>query len=503
MSDILITHSYHLLYDRKQVRKMQPYPPLGTLYAAAVMRKMEFSVAFFDTTLNDPEQGFPHALAVHRPKIVVVYEDDFNFLTKMCLTRMREVAWQMAKQAKAANAVTIAHGSDATDNTEAFLAAGFDFVLLGESELTLAEVCDVLLRERHAGDVPGIAILDESSGRVFRTRPRDLSATHLTMPRPARELVDIARYRRAWECARGRFSLNLISSRGCPFRCNWCAKPIFGDRFAIRSAEDVADEVVELVDVFGTEHLWFADDVFGLSRHWVSDFATAIVEREIAVSFKIQSRADLMTPSTVDALRRAGCAEVWMGAESGSQSVLDAMEKGLKVEEIEDAREQLRTNSIQACFFLQFGYPGESWEDIVATRDLVRRTRPDDVGISLSYPLPGTRFHTRVLEQLGAKRNWSDSDDLCVMFKGLYTDEFYRSIRDAIHTEVNSWNGVGRQLSTSEIDAIWAQIEDREPDSRNPDRTVLQQDTRACESLSARDFVAVSQLSGGAGAVLG
>src|SRR3954469_15179299 len=99
MTDILMTHSYHLPYDRKQLRKMQPYPPLATLYAAAVLRQMGFSVAAFDTMLEDPEAGFPRALATHQPRVVVVYEDDFNFLSKMCLTRMREVAWGMAAQA--------------------------------------------------------------------------------------------------------------------------------------------------------------------------------------------------------------------------------------------------------------------------------------------------------------------------------------------------------------------------------------------------------------------
>lgn len=502
MSDVLITHSYHLFYDPKQVRKMQPYPPLGTLYAAAVLRKMGFSVALFDTMLNDPELGFPRALAVHRPKVVVVYEDDFNFLTKMCLTRMREVAWKMARLAQEANAVVVAHGSDATDNTQAYLKAGFDFVLLGQSELTLAELCHVLLSKTHADVVPGIATLDGCNGKVIRTVARHASAPQLGLPWPARDLMEFGPYRKAWKRAHGRFSLNLITSRGCPFRCNWCAKPIFGDTFAVRPAPEVADEVAELVGVFGAEHLWFADDVFGLNRHWVREFADAITERNAAIPFKIQSRADLMTAATVNALRRAGCEEVWMGAESGSQSVLDAMDKGLRVEEISKACEQLRTNSIKACYFLQFGYPGESWDDILATRDVVRNTRPDDVGISLSYPLPGTRFHARVQEQLGAKRNWNDSDDLCVMFKGAYTDQFYRSVRDAIHAEVNSWNGAGPRLSTSDVDEMWAQIERREPESHNADVTVLPP-ARDCATAVSSDLVSISQMTSSAGATLG
>jgi radical SAM superfamily enzyme YgiQ (UPF0313 family) len=499
VSDVLLTHSYHLAYDRKQARKMQPYPPLATLYAAAVLRKMGFSLALFDTMLKDPVEGFSQAMAAHRPKIVVVYEDDFNFLSKMCLTRMREVAWQMAQDAKGTNAIVIAHGSDASDNTEAYLRAGFDFVLLGESEFTLAEMCDLLLSGRDAHFVPGIAALD-SSGEVVRNAPRHATAARSHFPWPARDLIDLGQYRQAWKKTHGRFSLNLISSRGCPFRCNWCAKPIFGDGYSARPAEDVADEVSELTKAYGAEHLWFADDIFGLNRHWVADFSNALTARNATVAFKIQSRADLMTPGTADALRRAGCEEVWMGVESGAQSVLDSMDKGLRVEEVVAARESLRANSVRACYFLQFGYPGETWANILATRDIVRGTRPDDVGISFSYPLPGTRFHARVKEQLGTKRNWADSDDLCVMFKGAYTDQFYRAIRDAIHAEVSSWNGSGPRLSRMEIDRMWMGIEERERSSRNPDATVLQPSIQNKDPHIAADFVSLAHLSTPAGA---
>ncbi len=480
MADILMTHSYHLPYDRKQLRKMQPYPPLATLYATAVLRQMGFSVAVFDTMLEDPTQGFPRALAIHRPKIVVVYEDDFNFLTKMCLTRMREVAWQIAVQAHEVNAITVVHGSDATDHAQDFLMAGFDYVLMGESELKLAELCDHLLCKKQ---IPQ---------KVIHESARHSQSPHVAMPFPARDDIEIERYRELWKREHGRFSLNLISSRGCPFRCNWCAKPIFGDAFAVRNAGEVADEVKTLVMRYGAEHLWFADDVFALNRHWVQEFASAVKDRDCVVPFKIQSRADLMTEATVAALSRAGCEEVWMGVESGSQKVLDTMDKGLRVDEIVAAREHLRAHSIEACYFLQFGYPGETWNDILATVELVRETQPDDVGISFSYPLPGTGFHRRVREQMGAKHNWRDSDDLCVMFKGAYTDTFYRAIRDALHMEVNGWSGKGNRLSATEVARIWQDIESRERSSRNADVTVLT--PRANPSMFPKEnFVSLAQ----------
>ncbi|HLW78035.1 MAG TPA: radical SAM protein, partial [Terriglobia bacterium] len=220
----------------------------------------------------------------------------------------------------------------------------------------------------------------------------------------------------------------------------WCARPIYGSSFHIRSAESVAREMRELKDVYGAEHLWFADDLFSIKPRWIIDLAQAVEALGAALPFKMQSRINLMTPETASALGRAGCVEVWMGVESGSQKVLDLMDKGTRVEDVYLAREHLRRQGIRACFFLQLGYPGETWEDILQTIRLVRETRPDDVGVSVSYPLPGTKFYEQVREELGAKTNWVDSDDLAMMFRGAYAGEFYRALRDALHAEVETWS---------------------------------------------------------------
>src|SRR5579871_3705614 len=147
--DVLLTHSYHLPYDRKQVRKMQPYPPLGTLYAASVLREEGCTVGLFDTMLQPPEDGFGEALKRHQPKVVAVYEDNFNFLSKMCLTRMRDVAFDMLEKTHQAGAVAIAHGSDASDHTQEYLERGFDYVLLGEAEWTLEHLASLLIQKRN------------------------------------------------------------------------------------------------------------------------------------------------------------------------------------------------------------------------------------------------------------------------------------------------------------------------------------------------------------------
>ena len=445
MVDILLTHSYHLLYDPKQVRKMQPYLPLATLYAAALLRQNGFSVAVFDTMLQDPEHGFPAALATHKPKLVAIYEDHFNFLSKMCLSRMRQVAYGMLDAARAAGATVVLNGPDFSDHVEGYLRRGADYVLLGEAEWTLLELAQTLLGDcqQQTEHIPGVTFLRGGQGEVFRAPSRPILRDLDTLPLPARDLIDVELYRRAWKSAHGFFSLNLVSSRGCPYRCNWCARPIYGDSFHVRSAASVADEMKELKHLYNADHLWFADDIFGLRQRWAVELADIVDRVGASIPFKIQSRVNLITRESAAALRRSGCLEVWLGVESGSQRVLDAMDKGTRLDQVFAARESLRRNNIRACFFLQFGYPGESWEDIQKTVQLVRDTRPDDIGVSVSYPLPGTRFYELVSEELGEKRNWFDSDDLSVMFKGAYTNEFYRTLRNALHAEVDAWTREG------------------------------------------------------------
>jgi anaerobic magnesium-protoporphyrin IX monomethyl ester cyclase len=468
VSDVLLTHSYHLPYDRKQVRKMQPYLPLGTLYAAAVLRSQDIDVAVFDTMLADPIAGFPAALKRHSPRLVAIYEDDFNFLSKMCLTKMRELAWWMTDVARAHGATVIVHGSDATDHAQEYLQHGARYVLTGEAEKTLAELCRNLLRRNEPGAVEGLVTLDPSGRTAHRIAPPSKGFSWMDLPGPARDLVDVEPYRAAWKRAHGYFSMNAIASRGCPFRCNWCAKPISGDRFHVQSPEAVANDICELKGRYGAEHIWFGDDVFALNHRWAEQFASSMERRNCVVPFKVQSRADLMTNETVEALRRAGCAEVWMGAESGSQEVLNAMDKGLLVSELVDARLRLKQAGIRACYFLQLGYPGETWSDIRRTIALVRMTRPHDIGVSVSYPLPNTRFYDKVKAELGRKRNWIDSDDLSVMFTAEYTDVFYRAVRDALHAEVDSWRSPQER---DQLSSLWQRVFELEPISRNASPT--------------------------------
>ena len=492
MTDVLLTHSYHLPYDPKQVRKMQPYAPLGTLYAAAVLRSQNVSVAVFDTMLKDAVAEFPDVLKKHNPKLVAIYEDDFNFLSKMCLTRMRELAFWVIDAARHQGAMVIVHGSDASDHAEEYLRHGAQYVLLGEAEKTLSELCKSLLQCGQAGAIEGF-VSHETDFGMARTNPsRAKAVSWIELPMPARDLIDMEPYRAAWRKAHGYFSMNVVASRGCPYRCNWCAKPISGDRFHVRPAESVAEEILELKEKYGAEHIWFGDDIFALNHHWTQQFANEMEKRQCVLPFKVQCRADLMTGETVGALKRAGCAEVWMGVESGSQQVLDAMDKGLLVSEVVEARRQLDSAGIRACYFLQFGYPGETWKEIQQTIALVRATRPHDIGVSVSYPLPNTRFYEKVKAELGPKRNWTDSDDLCAMFSAEYKDVFYHAVRDALHGEVDSWRGLA---SSNYVSGLWKRVAELEPISRNANPTRLRLEPGETEKARGSQFLPLQQLS--------
>ncbi|HEX2898846.1 MAG TPA: radical SAM protein, partial [Bacteroidia bacterium] len=418
----LFSHSYFMRFDPKQWRQSMPYPPLGTIYAAAVLREAGWEVALHDTMFAEGAASLAPQLALHKPDLFVIYDDGFNYLTKMCLTNMREAAFEMSRMAKAAGATVVVCSSDSTDHYEKYLDHGADAVILGEGEAALAELAAKVEKgEKSYADLLGLAFRENGKTILTAKRPviRDLDS----LPSPAWDLIDVVPYQQAWK-KHGRFSINMATTRGCPYKCNWCAKPIYGNRYNSHSPAGKAAELEWLVNNYGAKHIWFGDDIFGLKPGWVQQFADEVEARGLKIKFKIQSRADLLLDGdTVAALARAGCEEVWIGAESGSQKVLDAMDKGITVSQIMEARALLKKHGIRAAFFLQFGYLGETWEDIQATIDMLFGAMPDDIGVSVSYPLPGTGFHEKVKAELGTKSNWTDSDELALMFKNTYSPE--------------------------------------------------------------------------------
>ena len=437
MTQILLGQSYYLRFDPKLWEAMQPYPPLGTLYAVSWLRQHGYEVALFDAMLAESEDEWGSALDQYKPPYAIIYEDNFNYLSKMCLLRMREAAFKMIEMAKMRGCTVILCGADATDHSSEYLEKGADYCILGEGEESLLELLNQLSTGKEAGNLVGVA--SRFTLHVSR-RPDITDLNRLSFP--AWDLVDIEKYRSIWLKRHGYFSMNMVTTRGCPYHCNWCAKPIWGQRYNSRSPENVVAEMKWLKENFAPDHIWFADDILGLKPNWIEKFAALLHEADAVIPFKCLQRADLVNEKTAAALAKAGCNTVWLGAESGSQKILDAMDKGDSVDDIYNAARLLRVNGIDVGFFLQFGYPGEMWEDVQKTLKMVRECAPDDIGISVSYPLPGTKFFERVKLELGEKRNWVDSDDLAMLYRGPFPTEFYRILHGRVHYEFRTWKVV-------------------------------------------------------------
>jgi anaerobic magnesium-protoporphyrin IX monomethyl ester cyclase len=423
-----------------------------------VLRGAGHEVALFDATFAPGVAAFETMLDAHRPKLVAIMEDNFNFLTKMCTAVRRDTALAMIRAAAARGCRIAVNGPDATDNPAMYLAAGADAVILGEGEPALLDLAEHWRGGRHdASQVAGLILAGRDQLRA--TRPRRALQDLDALPFPAWDLLDIAAYRAAWRGAHDVFSWNIATSRGCPYSCNWCAKPTFGRRYTVRSPENVVAEMAALKRDLAPAHLWFTDDILGLDPDWIDRFAAEVARQDARVPFTMQSRVNLVTPRVAAGLARAGATEVWLGVESGSQRILDAMDKGTRVDGARTATQLLRQHGIRVCWFIQLGYPSEEWDDIAATRDLIRDEKPDDIGVSVAYPLPGTVFYDRVRAQLGSQRNWHDTGELAMLFQGTYETGFYRRIRDLLH----------REVETRKADAFgWQVLERQAHSNRSP-----------------------------------
>lgn len=442
---IFLTHSYFYQLDPKQWINNTPYPPLATITAYSYLESHGYLPDFYDVALDPNPEACSAKMKSKSPEVVVIYEDGFNYLTKMCLTNMRHACFDLIKTAKELGATVIVSSSDATDHWELYHEQGADVILHGEGEQSLVETLQTIEGTGDLSNIHGISCKKE--GQFSKNAPR-INAKDLDIfPRAKWEQIDIEAYRSIWNQGKFPFTVNISTTRGCPFKCNWCAKPIYGNRYNSRSPEKVVDELAFLTENYGVQYFWVTDDIFGLKPGWVSRFNDLIQERNLKIHYKIQSRADLlMQGKAIDELAASGLEEVWIGAESGSQKILDAMDKGITLDQIKKSTELLQSKGVRVAYFLQFGYTGETKEDIRNTLEMVRNNRPDDIGISVSYPLPGTKFYENVKAQMGDKSNWEDSDDLDLMFEGSFPPDYYRALQRYVHHQFRLQQGWQRLL---------------------------------------------------------
>jgi len=469
MINVLFTHSYFYKMDAKQWQNQMPFLPLGTIYAASLLRKNNYKTSLFDVGLKESPQEIKPVLEKEKPQILVIYDDGFNYLTKMCLTNMREACFDMIALGKQQGCTVIISSSDATDHSKKYLEKGADYIIYGEGEETLLELVTCLSenkeginkkqetrqlirkREEIRDENPSILLpFREISGIIFKekdsihkTKPRKVLNTLDDLPLPAWDLVDVESYKLIWKNSKQEFALNLATTRGCPYHCNWCAKPIYGQRYNSHSPKRVVEMISYLSKTHQVNRFWMCDDIFGLKPNWVQEFRDLLQENSLNISYYIQSRADLLLKEdTIEALAKSGLEEVWIGAESGSQKILNAMDKGTTIAQIEESTKLLQSKGVKVAFFIQYGYLGETKEDINKTIALIKRLKPDNIGVSVSYPLPETPFYEKVKDQLSNKTNWRDSDDLALLFKGTFNQEYYRKLQRYTHKEFRKTQGL-------------------------------------------------------------
>lgn len=407
--DLLLTHGYFLEEDEKEREIRKPYPPLGILYLTSHLQAKGFGVDVHDSTFSSFEE-LSERLASTPPSTLGVYA---TLLTRPSVVRI-------IRRAKNLGWRVIAGGPEPANYPQQYLDAGADLVVEGEGEITLEE----LLAGADPALTPGLHLLNDAGKAVF-TGPREQLADLNAQPLPARERIDVHQYLDCWRQAHGKGSLNLITARGCPYRCRWCSHSTFGLTHRRRSPSNVADEVACLLQHCRPEQLWFADDVFTIHRGWLDRYVEEAERRELIVPFECITRADRLDEHTADAVARLGAFRVWIGSESGSQRILDRMERGVKTEQVRRAVELLRERGVQSGMFLMWGYEGEQIEDIETTVAHLEASLPDTFFTTLAYPIKGTPYFDEIADRLDADEPWENRTDRQWRIRGRRSRRFY------------------------------------------------------------------------------
>ena len=426
MTDLLLTHGYFLFEDPKELQIRKPYVPLGILYICSHLRNKGFDVDVFDTTFSSMDALTQH-LCNSIPAVLGIYAN--------LMTRKRVV--EIIKVAREAGWTTIVGGPEPGAYIQEYLDAGADVVVLGEGETTMEELLPALRTHSRAvlRTVNGIAFTEED-GHVFRTSPRQQIADLDAQPWPARDAVDIPRYMQTWRDAHGKGSLSFITARGCPYRCKWCSHQVFGMTHRRRKPKQVVDEVEWLLSTYQPDMVWVADDVFTIHHGWLKEYAAEMRRRGLRAPFECISRADRLNEEAADILAELGCFRLWIGSESGSQRILDAMDRGVTVQQVQSAVSLCKERKIQTGMFLMWGYEGEEIQDIEATIEHVKRTDPDIFFTTVSYPIKGTPYYQQVAKSLVQLKPWNVSSDRELSLEGRQSTEFYEFADRLLHDEV-------------------------------------------------------------------
>ncbi|HWD97817.1 MAG TPA: radical SAM protein [Bryobacteraceae bacterium] len=432
---LLLTHGYFLADDAKEQHIVKPYPPLGILYISSYLKARGFAVDVYDATFGSREELF--GIIDQNPGGVIgIYGN--------LMTRPNVLA--IAERAHAVGWLVLLGGPEPTNYADEFLASGADLIVAGEGEHAMEQLARCEFQREFWPSIPGI-IFRADDGKTIRTGPAELIHDLDASPWPDREQVNIDRYLDAWRTRHGLGSVSIITARGCPYKCNWCSHSVYGHTHRRRSPLKVVDEIEWILDRYRPEMLWIADDVFTIHYGWLQQYAAEMKRRGIRIPFECITRADRVNPSVAATLAELGCMRVWIGSESGSQRILDAMQRGVTAEQVRAAVALSRGNGIEVGMFLMWGYEGEELCDVEATIEHVKSCRPDVFFTTVSYPIKGTPYFDRVSPKIVRIKGWKESSDREVAIRGRRSRRFYQCADELLRAEMERERDSSRVLA--------------------------------------------------------
>ncbi len=420
---LLLTHGYFLAEDPKEQKIMKPYAPLGILYLSSHLRAQGFDVEVYDSTFGSFAE-LTSMLERGPAGVIGIYG---NLMTRANVLRIAAIA-------KASGWIVALGGPEPANYAAEFLAAGADLIVAGEAENSLEQLMRANFDRAAWSAIPGLIFIGDA-GIVNTGSPRLIQNLD-GQPWPDRGRVDIDRYLRTWREHHGKSSISVITARGCPYQCNWCSHSVYGHTHRRRSPESVVAEVEWLIERYHPDMVWMADDVFTIHHGWLTAYAAEMARRGIRIPFECITRADRLNEQAADLLAQLNCARVWIGSESGSQRILDAMQRGVTLPQVHRAVDLCKSRGIETGMFLMWGYDGEQVEDVEATVDLVKQCRPDVFLTTISYPIKGTPYFQKVADRIQASGAWNETTDRELRIRGRHSRDFYRHADDLLRSEM-------------------------------------------------------------------
>lgn len=423
---ILLTHGYFLKEDPKEQLIMKPYPPLGILYISAYLEQNGYPNQIFDSTFSDLE-SLQKYIKEYTPDVIGIYT---NLMTKLNVLRIIQFIKSNHLPTK-----IILGGPEVRNHKEKFLEHGADIIVFGEGEETMLEL---VAYYNNAGkllnEISGIAYT--LNDKVIVNAERELKKDLNELPLPGRQQIDLQQYFDVWKNKHGQSVVSVSTMRGCPYDCKWCSRAVYGQSYRRRSAIAVAEEIEWLQKNYSFDVIWFVDDVFTINYPWLRDFANEISKKQIKVRYEIITRADRMNEEIVALLKQSGCYRVWIGAESGSQKIIDAMSRRVKVEQVQHMIQLTQKNGMEAGTFIMLGYPGETEEDISETLHHLKTSNPNHYTLTVAYPIKGTPLYSEVESNFINQLPWETSTDRDIDFKRTYSRKYYDYAIRWIYNEV-------------------------------------------------------------------